>query len=59
MTNLQWRYESESFRRSQRLTYHTIWNHPSRFHLVEVSIPALEIVLEHLEQQKLDFLPEI
>lgn len=35
---------------------HTIWNHPSRFHLVEVSIPALEIVLEHLEQQKLDFL---
>lgn len=35
---------------------HTIWDHPSRFHLVEVSIPALEIVLEHLEQQKLDFL---
>lgn len=34
----------------------TIWEHPSRFHLVEVSIPALEIVLEHLEQLKLDFL---
>ncbi|MGH2413540.1 MAG: metallophosphoesterase, partial [Microcystaceae cyanobacterium] len=24
---------------------HTIWNHPSRFHLVEVSIPAFESVL--------------
>ena len=35
---------------------HTIWNHPSRFHLVEVSIPALEVVLKHLEQQQLDFL---
>lgn len=35
---------------------HTIWDHPSRFHLVEVSIPALETVLEHLEQQQLDFL---
>jgi len=35
---------------------HTIWDHPSRFHLVEVSIPALEIVLEHLEQLELDFL---
>lgn len=35
---------------------HTFSDHPSRFHLVEVSIPALEIVLEHLEQQKLDFL---
>lgn len=35
---------------------HTIWNHPTRFHLVEVSIPALEIVLEHLAQLKLDFL---
>lgn len=34
----------------------TIWDHPSRFHLVEVSIPALEIVLEHLEQLDLDFL---
>lgn len=35
---------------------HTIWNHPNRFHLVEVSIPALEIVLKHLEQLELDFL---
>lgn len=35
---------------------HTIWDHPSRFHLVEVSIPALELVLEHLGQLDLDFL---
>lgn len=35
---------------------HTIWDHPSRFHLVEISIPALEIVLRHLEQLELDFL---
>ena len=35
---------------------HTIWNHPSRFHLVEVSIPALDSVLEHLIQLDLDFL---
>lgn len=35
---------------------HTIQNQPNRFHLVEVSIPALEVVLEHLEQQQLDFL---
>ncbi|MEA5618682.1 metallophosphoesterase [Cronbergia sp. UHCC 0137] len=35
---------------------HTIWDHPSRFHLVEVSIPALESVLEHLIQLDLDFL---
>ncbi|WP_026734550.1 metallophosphoesterase family protein [Fischerella sp. PCC 9605] len=34
----------------------TIWNHPSRFHLVEVSIPAFETVLEHLTQLNLDFL---
>jgi 3',5'-cyclic AMP phosphodiesterase CpdA len=34
----------------------TIWDHPSRFHLVEVSIPALEQVLERLEQFDLDFL---
>ncbi|MBW4685773.1 MAG: metallophosphoesterase [Komarekiella atlantica HA4396-MV6] len=34
---------------------HTIWNHPSRFHLVEVSIPAFESVLEHLTQLDLDF----
>jgi 3',5'-cyclic AMP phosphodiesterase CpdA len=35
---------------------HTIWDHPSRFHLVEVSIPALELTLEHLEHLNLDFL---
>lgn len=35
---------------------HTIWDHPSRFHLVEVSIPALELILEDLERQHLDFL---
>ena len=35
---------------------HTIWDHPSRFHLVEVGIPALEIILQHLEQLDLDFL---
>ncbi|MEP0857756.1 metallophosphoesterase [Trichocoleus sp. DQ-U1] len=34
----------------------TITDHPSRFHMVEVSIPALEIVLRHLEQLNLDFL---
>jgi len=35
---------------------HTIWDHPSRFHLVEVSIPAIEVVLEELTQLDLDFL---
>lgn len=35
---------------------HTIWDHPSRFHLVEVSIPSLEAVLEHLSQLDIDFL---
>jgi 3',5'-cyclic AMP phosphodiesterase CpdA len=35
---------------------HTIWDHPSRFHLVEVSIPAFESVIEHLTQLDLDFL---
>lgn len=35
---------------------HTIWNHPERFHLVEVSIPAFESVLKHLTQLNLDFL---
>ncbi len=35
---------------------HTIWNHPSRFHLVEVSIPSLEVALDHLCQLDLDFL---
>ena len=34
----------------------TIQNHPSRFHLVEVSIPALEVALEHLSSLDLDFL---
>ncbi|MGC9527690.1 MAG: metallophosphoesterase family protein [Limnospira sp.] len=35
---------------------HTIWDHPNRFHLVEVGIPALEQVLEHLATLDLDFL---
>lgn len=35
---------------------HTIWDHPSRFHLVEVGIPAFESALEHLTQLDLDFL---
>jgi 3',5'-cyclic AMP phosphodiesterase CpdA len=35
---------------------HTIWDHPTRFHLVEVSIPALETVLKHLEKLDIDFL---
>ena len=35
---------------------HTIWDHPSRFHLVEISIPALEMALEHLGKLDLDFL---
>ena len=34
----------------------TINNHDNRFHLVEVSIPALEVVLTHLETLDLDFL---
>jgi 3',5'-cyclic AMP phosphodiesterase CpdA len=34
----------------------TIWDHPSRFHLVEVSIPAFETALEHFTQLDLDFL---
>jgi 3',5'-cyclic AMP phosphodiesterase CpdA len=34
----------------------TIWDHPSRFHLVEVSIPALEVVLEDLTKSQIDFL---
>lgn len=34
----------------------TIWDHPERFHLVEVSIPALEFVLEELKPLDLDFL---
>jgi 3',5'-cyclic AMP phosphodiesterase CpdA len=35
---------------------HTIHDHPTRFHLVEVSIPAFEQVLQDLAQQSLDFL---
>ena len=35
---------------------HTIYQHPHRFHLIEVSIPVLEVVLEHLSQLELDFL---
>ncbi len=35
---------------------HTIWDHPKRFHLVELSIPALESALQHLSYLHLDFL---
>jgi 3',5'-cyclic AMP phosphodiesterase CpdA len=35
---------------------HTIWHHPSRFHLVEISISALEAVFERLSHFELDFL---
>ena len=35
---------------------HTIWDHPRRFHLVEISIPAFELVLERLSRLDLDFL---
>jgi predicted MPP superfamily phosphohydrolase len=35
---------------------HTIWDSPHRFHLVEVSIPAIEQALDHLTQLDLDFL---
>jgi hypothetical protein len=34
----------------------TIWEHPNRFHLVEVSTAALEQVLTHLSRLDLDFL---
>ena len=34
----------------------TIWDSPNRFHLVEVSIPALEFVLAELATLNLDFL---
>lgn len=34
----------------------TILNTASRFHLVEVSIPAFELVLEHLAELNIDFL---
>jgi 3',5'-cyclic AMP phosphodiesterase CpdA len=34
----------------------TIWQHPSRMHLVEVGIPALEETLDRLSQENLDFL---
>ncbi len=34
----------------------TISAHSSRFHMVEISVPALELVLEHLEELELDFL---
>ncbi len=35
---------------------HTIWHHPSRFHLVEFSISAFEVVLEQIANLDLDFL---
>ncbi|NJM85488.1 MAG: metallophosphoesterase, partial [Leptolyngbyaceae cyanobacterium RM2_2_21] len=33
---------------------HTVWRSPNRFHLVEVSIPALEQVFDHLSSLELD-----
>ncbi len=35
---------------------HTIENISSRFHLIEISIPALELVFERLAQENIDFL---
>lgn len=35
---------------------HTIWDRPGRFHLVEVSIPALESIFDRLSGLDLDFL---
>jgi 3',5'-cyclic AMP phosphodiesterase CpdA len=35
---------------------HTFWDSPTRCHLVEVSIPALELVLQQLSRLDLDFL---
>ncbi|MGB7414824.1 MAG: metallophosphoesterase [Thermosynechococcaceae cyanobacterium] len=35
---------------------HTVQDNPYRFHMVELSIPALESVLEHFSQLDLDFL---
>ncbi|MEM6252199.1 MAG: metallophosphoesterase [Cyanobacteria bacterium P01_D01_bin.156] len=35
---------------------HTVWDSPSRFHVVEVSITAFEQILDHLEQVDIDFL---
>lgn len=35
---------------------HTFYDTPNRFHIVEVSIPALEQILAELEHQNLDFL---
>ncbi|PSN12854.1 metallophosphoesterase [filamentous cyanobacterium CCP5] len=35
---------------------HTLYDSPQRFHLVEVSIPSFEQILDHLETLNLDFL---
>jgi 3',5'-cyclic AMP phosphodiesterase CpdA len=35
---------------------HTIWNLSNRFHLIEISIPALELVLDQLMEENIDFL---
>lgn len=34
----------------------TIWDSPQRFHLVEISIPALELVFEQIAPLEIDFL---
>jgi 3',5'-cyclic AMP phosphodiesterase CpdA len=35
---------------------HTVWDAPQRFHLVEVSIPAFEQILDQLQTEAIDFL---
>lgn len=35
---------------------HTIWNISTRFHLIEISIPAIELVFERLVRENIDFL---
>lgn len=34
----------------------TVWQNPARIHLVEVSIPALEVALDRIAQEDIDFL---
>lgn len=35
---------------------HTIWDSPNRFHLVEISVPAIAQIFDQLSQLNLDFL---
>ncbi len=34
----------------------TVWQNPARIHLVEVGIPALEVALDRIAQEEIDFL---